>query len=408
MARLRTGSGTLIRDLNRSAILALIRREGRIARIEIALRLALSPATVTTLTRELVGEGLVEEVDQAPSNGGRPAILLGLIGDAAHGIGVKIAADRITAVDVNFTGEPLAFAERPFDASVPDAFDRLGRILAELVADWSLRDRRLLGIGLGVPGVIDMATGTVDSPTLGWRAQALGPRLRDHLGLPVLLDNDVNTLAVAERLYGRGTTVEDFVTVTIGRGIGLGIVAGGDLYRGAAGGAGELGHVRIVDDGPTCECGKRGCLEAVVADAALVRTAVAAGVITPEDGIATLRDLADDGDQRAREVFDHAGRLLGRAVAGLVNILGPGLILVSGEGSQAWRHYESGFEATLREDTFEPLRNVPVEVDPWDDAKWARGAASLVLRATFSAPLYEGRPDDAVRERLAMPVEVPV
>ena len=402
MTRLRNGSGALIRDLNRTAILALIGERGSIARVEIARYLALSPATVTVLTRDLVREGLVREVDQAPSSGGRPAILLGLVAEAAHAIGVKIAADRLAAVMVDLEGEPLGLTERPFDAGAPDAVERLGDGLAEIVDEWSRSAPRVLGVGLGVPGVVDARSGgTVESPVLGWRSLPLGTRLQERLGLPVLIDNDVNTLEVAERLYGRGRTVEHFVTVTIGRGVGLGIVVGGELYRGARGGAGEFGHVRVVDDGPLCHCGNRGCLEALVSDAALVEAARAAGVIRQHDGIDRLRAKADAADTTACAVYAAAGEVLGRAVAGLVNVLSPQLVLVSGEGTQAWEHLRATFETALRQDLFEPLREVTVEVDPWDDAKWARGAAALVLRATFTAPLYERpQPDDAVRARL--------
>ncbi|MHB8958950.1 MAG: ROK family protein [Candidatus Limnocylindrales bacterium] len=403
MARLRPGSGTLIRDLNLSAILALIGREGPIARIDIARRLALSPATVTILTRDLVGQGLVREVDQAPSTGGRPAILLGLVGSAAHVIGMKIAAERVTAVDVSLDGEPIAYAERPFDASSPDCVEALGDIVEGLVAGWSDPSRRLLGVGLGLPGVIDAPSGTVDSPLLGWHDLPLGRRLEERVGVPILLENDVNTLAVAERLYGRGMGLDHFATITIGRGVGLGIVVGGELYRGACGGAGELGHVRVLEDGPACTCGGHGCLEAVVADPALVREAVEEGILPPDGDIVALRVLANAGDPAALTVFARAGRILGGAVAGLVNILSPSLLLVSGEGTQSWPHLAATFDAALRDGLFGPLRGLVVEVDPWDDTKWARGAASLVLRATFSSPLWVTAADDAVRGRLTAP-----
>jgi predicted NBD/HSP70 family sugar kinase len=401
MARLRSGSGALSRDLNRAAILELIGRHNAIARVEIARELDLSPATVTVLTRDLVQDGLVREVDLAPSNGGRPAILLGLVADAAHALGVKIAANRLTAVHVNLQGEPLEYTERSFDAAGPDAIDRLGDELAEILGPRDASTPRLLGVGLGVPGTVDpLSGGIVESPVLGWRELPLGSRLQERLGVPILVENDVNTLAVAERLYGRGRTVDHFITVTIGRGVGLGIVVGGDLYRGARGGAGEFGHVRMVDDGPLCNCGNRGCLEALVSDPVLVDQARAVGLLGATDGIDQLRVLADRGDETARSLYTRAGETLGRAVAGLVNILSPELVLLSGEGTQAWSHLQASFEATLRPDLFEPLRHVAVEVDPWDDAKWARGAAALVMRATFAAPLYERHADDAVRARL--------
>lgn len=403
MARLRNGSKDLIRGLNRSAILALIGCQGPISRVEIARRLSLSGGTVTTLTRELMEDGLILELDKEPSSGGRPAVRLALVGGAAQAIGIKIAPDHITAVLVNLDGEPTETTEQAFDASHPDAVDRLGELLDGLMRAWADRGERLLGIGLGVPGIADERSGTVESPVVGWRGLPLAADLERRLGLPVLIDNDVNTLAVAERLYGRGRSIDHFLTVTLGRGVGLGIVINGELYRGQRGGAGEFGHLRVSDDGPRCHCGKTGCLEAFIADDALVAVAHGTGVLREGDGIARLRALADEGDVSARAVFARAGSTLGRAVAGLVNILSPQLILVSGEGVAAWKHMAEAFETVFRLDLFEPLRGVNVEVDPWDDVKWARGAAALVLRATFAAPLYERGVDDTIRARLVGP-----
>ena len=216
---------------------------------------------------------------------------------------------------------------------------------------------------------------------IGWREFALRDALQAALGIPVLVDNDVNTLAIAERLYGRGRDAEHFIALTLGRGVGLGIVANGDIYHGYGGGAGEFGHVTAVAGGPVCSCGKRGCLEAVVSDPALVATARERGIIGTRQGVAALRRKADVGDEAARSVYADAAAVLGQSVADLVNVLSPKLILVSGEGTQAWAHFEDAFEKSLRAHVFPPLRGVTVEVDPWDDAKWAVGAASLVLRA---------------------------
>lgn len=387
----RTASLGLSRDLNRSAILRLIGSEGRIARMDIARRLGLSPATVTTVTRELVEQGLVRVAERAPSNGGRPALLLELVGGAATAFGVKVAPDHLVGVLVDLEATILDRYEVPFEAEAPDAVEHLAQVLAAW-RDESAGKPPLLGVGLGVPGVFDASSGTLESPLLGWRGVALRALLRERLGLPVFVDNDVNTLAVAERLYGRGREVEHFITVTLGRGVGLGIIAGGDIYRGHRGGAGEFGHVTVVEDGPACPCGKRGCLEAVVADPALVAEARRRRVISARQGLAALRKLAARGDQGALSLYDDAGAVLGRAVSGLVNILGPELVLVSGEGTESWAHLAPAFERTLRSNLFPPLQDVPVEVDPWDDAKWAIGAATLVLRSTFTAPLDDASP----------------
>lgn len=390
----------LVRDLNRSAVLRLIGREGPISRTEIARRLALSPATVTAVTRRLIAAGLVDVVDQAPSRGGRPAILLGLVGGAAHAIGVKVAADHLVGVRVDLDAEVVERFEYPFEAAHPDALERLAQILrphAEARADGPL----VLGIGLGVPGVVDGGDhSVVHSPMLGWHSLAVGPLLEEQLGVPVLVENDVNTLAVAGRLYGRGRDVDHFLTATIGRGVGLGIILGGEVYRGAHGGAGEFGHVSVVEDGPLCECGKHGCLEALVADPALIARATQEGVLREGEGIGRLRELAEANDLRAARIFADAGGILGRAIAGLVNVLSPQLVLISGEGTQAWPHMVLAFNRGLADAVFPPLRDVAIELDPWDDGKWALGAAALVLRATFVTALDQQSSGHSVRARL--------
>lgn len=382
----RTASTGLTRDLNRAAIFKLIGSSGPIARAQIARQLGLSPATVTAVTRELLEQGLVRVVDRSQARRGRPALLLEVVGGAAAAFGAKVAPDHVVGVRVDLEGEVLERFEEPFDAAAPDAVQRLGHLLGSWLKAAGTAEP-LLGIGLGVSGVVDGVHGTLDSPLLGWRDVPLARLLAERLKLSVYVDNDVNTLAVSERLHGRGRDVEHFVTVTIGRGVGLGIVAGGDIYRGFGGGAGEFGHTTAILGGPACSCGKRGCLEAVVADPALVAEARRARLLKRHEGIERLRELADAGNANAQAIFAAAGAVLGRAVGDLANVLSPELVLVSGEGTQAWAHMVAGFDDAFRGALFGPLRGVRVEVDPWDDARWAVGAATLVLRASFAAPL---------------------
>jgi predicted NBD/HSP70 family sugar kinase len=403
----RTGTAGLPRDLNRVAVLRLLGSSGPLPRTTIARELGLSPATVTSVTRELLRRGVVREAAQLPSNGGRPSVLLELVGGAATAFGVKIAPDHLVGVRVNLDADVIDRYELKFNAAKTDAPARISEILADWVGDTS-GGAPLLGVGLGVPGVVDASRATVNAPNLGWHDVPLSSILQERLQVPVLVDNDVNTLAVSERLYGRGRGFEHFVTVTIGRGVGLGIVAGGDIYRGNGGGAGEFGHVSAVDDGDLCSCGRHGCLETVVADPALVARARATRVLKPQQGIARLRALADAGDKGACAIFADAGAAFGRAVANLVNVLSPGLVLVSGEGTQAWPHMADEFEKAFRAHLFPPLSGVEVEVDPWDDMKWAVGAAALVLRATFT-PQDALDADNAIRAwLLSKPGEVGV
>lgn len=387
--------GPRLRDVNRIAVLALVGRHGPISRADVARRLGLSPATVTAVTRSLIDAGVIHKVDDGEPRGGRPSELLAVAGHAAVAIGVKVASGRLTGVRADLDGTVRETFSAPFDERSTNPFEALADLLAPHVR--AADGQRLLGIGLGVPGFVDARTGQVEAPLLGWRHMPLSQYLEQLLGLPVLVDNDVNTLGAYEHLYGLGRSYRDFLTITLGLGVGAAVVCGGDLRRGGHGAAGELGHVPVDPQGPPCHCGKRGCLEQYVRDAALVEQARGAGITVDSPG--ALLALAEAGHQTVREIYRAAGARLGTVVAGLAAVLDPQAILVSGEGTIAWPHLSGGFLSALREGLFPPIADgLSVFVDPWDDTKWALGAAALVLRAPFTAS--DDPQADAIRARL--------
>lgn len=385
-------------DRSRAAVLRAIALEGPIARSSIADALQVSPATVTAITRDLIDAGLVEMAGKAPAAGrGRPSELLAIVPDAVKLLGAKVMEDHVTWVLADLRGDVLAGDAVTFDPRRVDPAGRLGDVLADLVADV---DGLLLGIGLGVPGTVATGDdGLVTSPMFGWQALPLGRLLAERLVLPVVVDNDVNTLAVAQHLYGRGRNVDDFVTVTVGRGIGLGIFLDGALRRGARGGAGELGHTLALPDGPVCDCGRAGCLEAVAADPALVDRARTDGLIRPDEGIDALLTAANDRAE-ARALYAEAGAHLGAAVADLVNLLAPGVVIVSGEGIDAWPHLRAGFEPAFSAGVLPVHADTEVVVDAWEDQNWARGAAALVLRSVYAPAVEVVSPEVDIRTRL--------
>ncbi len=408
---LSTQQGTSVlrmRDLNRSAVLALIVRRGPIARVDIARHLGLAPATVTGLTRGLLKAGIIAKVDRAASRGGRPGELLAIVGSSAEALGVKLIADEVIGVRANLDGTLLEEFSAPFDASGANPFTVLTDILEPRIRGRSKGHPPLLGLGIGLPGFEDPAgSGIVQAPVLGWRHLPLGEHLARVLDLPVLIDNDVNTLAMAESLYGLGRELGSYLTVTLGRGIGLGIVINGELYRGARGAAGELGHVTVDANGELCACGKRGCLETLVAEPALVRKSRSIGMLGPEEGIAELLGLAAAGDERALSIYRCAGWALGLAVAGLAVVLNPEAILVSGEGRRGWPYLARAFTTAFEANVFPPLAGtVRVRIDDWDHTKWALGAAALVLRAPFATPMHGTPAIDQIRARLNIGFQV--
>lgn len=388
-------------DVNRSAVLAHLGAQGPASRADLARALAVSPALMTQLTKDLLADGLLVELEQAPSQGGRPARMLGLATSAGRAIGVKVVADHVAFVEVGLDGAVLRSASEPFDATAPTLLADLTALLERFIQGGGDARVRVLGVGVGVPGSVDrQGNGVVDSVQLGWNQVPVGATLQRALGLPVIVENNVNALAMAERLYGIGRQSDNFLVVTIGTGVGAGIVVDGVVLRGASGGAGEIGHTPVLDGGPLCSCGNTGCLESIIGEAALVRTARERGVIGAEAGIAALRAAADAGEPAATRIFSEAGHLLGRTLAGVVQAFDPELVILLGEGIASWPHWAYGFEPAFRAALLPLRRGIGVVVETWQDESWAQGAASLVLATPFDSDGVAGDQGRLVRARL--------
>jgi len=390
-------------DVNRTAILAHLGAHGSTSRADLARTLEVSPALVTQLTRDLIADGLIEELEAA-SSGGRPARLLGLTSHDLAAVGVKVAPDHVALVEVGIDGVVRRTGVQPFDALSPLAISHLIDAVRGFIAAGA--PSRLLGIGVGLPGTVaQQGIGVVDSTQLGWVQVPLGEQLRRALELPVVVENNVNALSAAEQLFGQGRSYRNVLVITVGNGVGAGLIADGIIVRGRAGGAGDFGHVPVREDGPLCQCGNRGCLEAIIGQGALVNDARSIRLIGPDEGIDELRALADAGNDEAREIFSHAGHQLGRALAGAVNLLDPEVVVLLGEGVQAWAHWTASFDGALRNALVPGKRGVAVEVERWDDDRWAQGAAALVLATPFDAQGVAGDQGRLVRERLVAAIE---
>jgi predicted NBD/HSP70 family sugar kinase len=373
--------------MTRTAVLAILARQGGLSRAEIAERLELSPATITTITRRLLDAGLLVEGEPRTSHTGRPSIPLELVPDSAHALGVQVAHEHVTGVLTRLDTSVVDGFRRPFDPSAPDAVDVLTALIREQLDSVTERKLPLLGVGIAVPGVVEPETGTLRmSVRLGWTGMPLAARLRTALGVPVFVDNDISAVTAAERLYGEGADCADFLLVAIGQGIGLGMVLDGAPYRGAAGAAGEFGHVPILPDGPICSCGNRGCLETQVSTESLLRRARDVGLVAPDAALEDLRALAESGDQRAVSLLARSAELLGRALAGSVNLLGPERVVVIGEISMLWPYLADSFHEALADHLLPCVRETRIDVRPWADDLIAVGAAGIVLATPLAAP----------------------
>ncbi|WP_151717924.1 ROK family transcriptional regulator [Gemmobacter serpentinus] len=394
------GVGPLIPPLSetqrplRQQVFERVRAAGLIPRVQLARELAVSPASVTTATGELIEAGLIEEI-AAPRDGensgrGRPAVALGVRPGAHLVAGMKLSDREHTAVVVDFAGNLIAddvISRRPGPMSIEEMMEAVDLLLGRVCTKAGLDRRALSAIGMGVPGFVDVAEGRVMwSSVLAERQVPLAQIVSDRLGVPIYVDNDANLVALAELWFGAGRGLGDFAVVTIEHGVGMGFVMNHRIYRGARRLGMELGHTKVQLDGALCRCGQRGCLEAYIADYALAREASTALNWGHHEGqplsvlLESLYDHAKAGDAIARSIFRRAGRYLAVGLANVVNLFDPELIILSGERMR----YDYLYAAeTLAEMDSLAIRSgrprLPIEIHAWGDLLWAHGAAALAL-----------------------------
>jgi len=339
-----------IKNLNKRVSLDLIRFSGTgISRADLARQLGLTRSAVTTIVNDLIAEKLVREAESGPANGGRRPILLEMNPNRGYVVGIDLGATHLGLVVADFSSRVHGEIEIPLDIKCgPEScLQIVDQQLHLLLEKNGLSFSDLLGIGLGVPGPVVAEAGTVAAPPImpGWDNYPIRAHLQELWGLPIALNNDAELGALGEWAYGAGRGERHLVYIKVGTGVGAGLLLDGYIYRGATGCAGEIGHVTIRDNGPLCSCGSHGCLEAMAGGHAIAesaRTAIMAGrktqlaSIHPPEMI-TARDVAAAsrlGDLVAQQIISEAGIYLGIALASLINLFNPSMVVVGGGVAQ--------------------------------------------------------------------------
>jgi predicted NBD/HSP70 family sugar kinase len=373
------GSLQQLRKLNRQRLLEELRRAGAGDRAGLAHHTGLSRTTVSALVNECLADGVILEEAERPvaNRRGRRTGRLRLNPLAGAVVGADFGHRHLRVAVADLTA--LIVAEEAIDLDVdadPEAaLDAAASLVTRLLAEAGVTDGRVLGIGMGLPAPIDRSSGTVGASSIlpAWAGIRPGEAITQRLGFPVRLENDANLGALSEFTYGAGRTVSDLVYVKVASGIGAGLVLEGVLHSGAVGLAGELGHVRVVDDGFVCRCGNRGCLETVASAGALIRAHGS------DLGAAEILRLAAEGDARAAAVVQSAGRHLGRALALLCNAIDPAVVVIGGElgaGSALLRRTVAG---ELRRSALDHGGRIPVEAATLGERAELLGALALAL-----------------------------
>ncbi|MEV0291278.1 MULTISPECIES: ROK family transcriptional regulator [unclassified Kribbella] len=368
-------------------VLTRILTQGPIPRVEIARRTGLSQAAVTKAVAPLIEAGFVTDQPATPAEAdsqlgiGRPVSPLTVIRNSVSVIGLKVTPTALIGVTTDFTAGILTVQHRPLDDTAPDSvIEQLAELAKELMSD-EVEAGPLIGIGVAVSGDVDARHGVVrHSPLMGWRDVSVAELLSQRLNVPILVTNDVRALTVAEQWFGVGVDADSFAVVTIGSGIGCGLYINGEVVSGAYGVSGELGHLPLAPGELVCTCGRRGCVETVASsDAILTRTRETTG--RPDLDLAGAIKLAHEGDEHAREAFDRAGEVIGSAVSAMVNLVGPELVVIAGEGVAEYDLYEERMRRAFAEHAFGAAGDCRLMLRSHTFDDWARGAAATVIRS---------------------------
>lgn len=367
----------VMRELNRSVVLDVLKSSSPISRAGIASTTKLAKPTVSAIVDDLIGDGLVREIGPGATTveGGRPPILLEFNTRSRFFVGVHIGVRRTNVVVTDAQGLELARCEAPTTGGAPEeTLTAVAELAKRALSDARAPKSKVGALGVCVPGLVDLDNGTcVFAPNLGWRDVPVRQFLRTALrtSAPTFVLNTAQACAVAEAVEGAARGAQQVVLIYAGTGIGAGLIIDGRLYRGVSGIAGELGHVKIAGAVDACTCGGRGCLETLIAAPALER---AAG--------RPLEDLAADaarGDSRAEGFVRTAGAQLGAAAGWLVNIWNPEVVVVGGGLSEAGDAFMDAFTGAVQD------ASLPASADALTVRKWSLGQDAKVRGAVLVA-----------------------
>lgn len=384
---MRTGDHALLKELNQSIALNVLRAFGPMSRTDISKRTGLNKATISVIAEGFIASGLAVELGRGQSTVGRRPVLMQFNPQAGYAIGIEIELRYLRGVVTNLSGDIVYVHEDvvnhngDVDATVSSIHQMLTRLMAHVPPS----RLGLLGIGFGVPGLVNYAQGNVlNAPNLGWINVPLKQMLETEFDVPIFVDNEANTGALGEKsLAGRSLVSLVYISASIG--IGTGIMLDGELVRGAGGLAGEFGHMVIDTNGPKCSCGSHGCLEVYASETNLTRTyeTLSGQDVDIDDFYRRLHN----GDPAAYEAISAVGRYLGIGIGNIVNALSPSTVIIGNRLAEGGQALLDAVLPALQAHCFMlPYAQTTVQLANLGRNGCAVGAAALVLHEYFSAP----------------------
>jgi len=386
------------RKIRKNVILGILQNHEALSFTEISQQSHFSLPVVSDLVKELIQEGFVEPVTVRPSKIGRPPEMVKINPNSGYIIGIDIGRVTNNLVVIDMKRTVVAELDVNTIALRDDEkiFDAIEAEVAQLVKNAQIPEEKILGIGVAIPGLVDSKTGrSYTYLTAG--DKPVREILEQRLQKPVAIENDAKAMALGEKYFGAARDVNHALVLNLGWGIGMGIILDGEIYYGARGFSGEVGHIRVMDNGYLCECGKQGCLESVASGRAIQRIAVerlknGAPSRLAKDfpknidaiTVADIVEAACNGDQFSIELLEEAGKAIGEVIAYLINLFNPEKIILGGRVSNAGRFILHPIKTTaFRYSLIELQRDVSIEISQLGARSGALGATALISRLIF-------------------------
>lgn len=405
MSRQATADQALVRKLNTAIVLDTLRRSAPLSRAELSFQTGLNRSTVSSIVNSLIDGGFVQETDLQNSKLGRPGMLLMLNPKGGFAIGIEIGVDFISAILTDFTAQVLWRQRVVTDPGMQqiDIIERAGSLTQEALKTGLAQGLRPLGIGIGLPGLVDINQGKlVLAPNLHWSNVPFRLLWTQNFNLPVFVENEANAAALGEYYFGVARGVENFIYLSAGVGLGSGILIDGKLFRGSAGYSSEVGHMMVDPGGELCGCGKRGCWETLVGPRAVMRrvqNTLQSGAQSimcdlVEGDLQRLNfevviEAARQSDPVAIAALQEVGRNLGIGVANLVNIFNPELVVLGGALNLASPFLLPVMEQTVAENSLQPaFENLRIAASAHGTDTCVMGAIALVLDDILREPMF--------------------
>lgn len=398
-----TADQLFVRKHNTAVILDCLRLNAPLSRADISNKTGLNPSTVSSIVNELIQNSRVRETELRKSKLGRPGMSLELSPEGACAIGVEIGVNFISILLADFVAQPIWRHRAAVDAVVEQGalIERAKELVQEALSRANARGSRPLGIGVGVPGLVNIERGELMfAPNLKWSNVPLRNLLTNCFDLPVYVENDANAAALGEYYFGVARGVETLIYLSADVGLGGGIVLGGKLFRGSGGYAGEVGHISVNPDGELCGCGRRGCWETLIGPRAIVRqvqTTLTGGTDSMirelvKDDLESITfdrviQAAEAGDAVALEALRGAGKWLGIGIANLVNTFNPELVVLGGALARASNILTPVIQATVQTQALRPsLQVLKIATSAHGSEACIVGCAALVLDEILRYP----------------------